>query len=155
MEKIPGLIWVPWRIGIHFCCFHDLAPIRGDSGFYFLFAKERKGFSGGTVVKNLPANAGDTGSIPGLGRSLGEVFLPGKPHRQRSPAGYSPCGCRELDMTEHRPYAHRESQVTPSLKLRVRELWDTDWTSLLCCEGPSGQPMDSLQELEVIRSIGI
>ena len=32
------------------------------------------GFPGGTVVKNLPANAGDvrdTGSIPGLGRSPG------------------------------------------------------------------------------------
>ena len=28
-----------------------------------------KGFSGGSVVKNLPANAGDMGSIPGLGRS--------------------------------------------------------------------------------------
>ena len=27
---------------------------------------------GGTVVKNLPASAGDTGSIPGLGRSPGE-----------------------------------------------------------------------------------
>ena len=27
------------------------------------------GFPGGLVVKNLPANAGDTGSIPGLGRS--------------------------------------------------------------------------------------
>ena len=27
------------------------------------------GFPGGTVVKNLPANAGDTGSSPGLGRS--------------------------------------------------------------------------------------
>ena len=26
------------------------------------------GFPGGTVVKNLPANAGDTGSSPGLGR---------------------------------------------------------------------------------------
>ena len=26
-------------------------------------------FPGGTVVKNLPANAGDTGSIPDLGRS--------------------------------------------------------------------------------------
>jgi len=25
-------------------------------------------FSGGTVGKNPPANAGDTGSIPGLGR---------------------------------------------------------------------------------------
>ena len=29
-------------------------------------------FPGGSVVKNLPANAGDTGSIPGLGRSPGE-----------------------------------------------------------------------------------
>ena len=27
------------------------------------------GFPGGAVVKNPPANAGDTGSIPGLGRS--------------------------------------------------------------------------------------
>ena len=27
------------------------------------------GFQGGSVVKNLPVNAGDTGSIPDLGRS--------------------------------------------------------------------------------------
>ena len=27
---------------------------------------------GGSVVKNLPANAGDVGSIPGSGRSPGE-----------------------------------------------------------------------------------
>ena len=27
------------------------------------------GFPGGEVVENLPANAGDTGSSPGLGRS--------------------------------------------------------------------------------------
>ena len=30
------------------------------------------GFFGGSVVKNLPANAEDMGSIPGLGRSTGE-----------------------------------------------------------------------------------
>ena len=30
------------------------------------------GFLGGSVVKNPPANAGDMGSIPGSGRSLGE-----------------------------------------------------------------------------------
>ena len=30
----------------------------------------RLGFPGGSVVKNSPANAGDTGSIPRLGRSL-------------------------------------------------------------------------------------
>ena len=31
--------------------------------------KQASGFPGGTVVKNLPANAGNTGLIPGLGRS--------------------------------------------------------------------------------------
>ena len=31
-----------------------------------------QGFLGGAVVKNLPANAGDTHSIPGSGRSPGE-----------------------------------------------------------------------------------
>ena len=30
-----------------------------------------KGFPGGSMVKNLPANAGDVGSIPRSGRSLG------------------------------------------------------------------------------------
>ena len=30
------------------------------------------GFPGGSVVKNRPANAGDVGSIPGLGRAPGE-----------------------------------------------------------------------------------
>ena len=31
--------------------------------------KSRKGFPGGSVVKNPPANAGDERSIPGSGRS--------------------------------------------------------------------------------------
>ena len=30
------------------------------------------GFAGTSVVKNLPANAGDAGSVPALGRSSGE-----------------------------------------------------------------------------------
>ena len=49
------------------------------------------------MVKNLPAIAGDTGSIPGLGRSPEEgsgnplqYSLPGEPHRQRNLACYSP-----------------------------------------------------------------
>ena len=33
------------------------------------FKKTHAGFPGGVVVENLPANAGDTGSSPGLGRS--------------------------------------------------------------------------------------
>ena len=54
------------------------------------------GFPGGSAVKNPPANAGDMGLIPGLGRSPGEgngnplqLFLPGKSHGQRSLVGYS------------------------------------------------------------------
>ena len=31
-----------------------------------------RGFPGGSVVKNVPANVGDMGLISGLGRSLGE-----------------------------------------------------------------------------------
>ena len=33
------------------------------------FFKKIEGFPGGAVVKNPPANAGDTGSSPGPGRS--------------------------------------------------------------------------------------
>ena len=65
-------------------------------------------YSGGSVVKNLTANAGDLGSIPGSGRSPGEGN--GKPlqysclkfHGQRSLVGYSPWGCEESDTTEQR-----------------------------------------------------
>ena len=72
------------------------------------------GFPGGSVVKNLPANAGDTrhvGLIPGLGRSPvvwqpTPTFLPGEFHTQRiSRAGYSSSGCKESDMME-RMYVH-------------------------------------------------
>ena len=51
------------------------------------------GFPGGAVVKNLPTsarNTGDTGLIPGSGRSLEEgmattpIFLSGVSHGQRS-----------------------------------------------------------------------
>ena len=36
---------------------------------YYSAIKRKEGFPGGAVVGNLPANAGDTGSSPGLGRS--------------------------------------------------------------------------------------
>ena len=42
----------------------SLKQVRFDT-----FKKNDQGFPGGAVVKNLPANAGDTGSIPGPGRS--------------------------------------------------------------------------------------
>ena len=60
-------------------------------------------FLGDSVVKNLPANAGDVGSISGSGRSLKEkmeptpVFLSGKSYGQRSLMGYSPWGHKKSD----------------------------------------------------------
>ena len=62
------------------------------------------GFPGGTAVKNLPASAEDEGLIPGSGSLEKELathlaFLPGESHGQRSLAGYSPRGLKELDTT--------------------------------------------------------
>ena len=71
-----------------------------------------EGLPGGSDGKESTCKVGDLGSIPGLGRSLGKgnswkrewpptpVFLPGEVHGQRSLAGYSPWGLKELDMTE-------------------------------------------------------
>ena len=65
------------------------------------------GLRASQVMKNPPANAGNTGLIPGLGRSSGggkwkptPVFLPAKFHEQRSLVGYSSWGCKKLDRTE-------------------------------------------------------
>ena len=44
----------------------------GDSKIQLLKAEVSMGFPLGSVVKNLPANAGDTGLIPGSGRSSGQ-----------------------------------------------------------------------------------
>ena len=38
-------------------------------GSYAAVKNNAEGFPGGAVVENLPANAGNTGSSPGLGRS--------------------------------------------------------------------------------------
>ena len=61
------------------------------------------GFPVGSVVKNLPANAGDVGLISGLGRSpwrrkwqLTLVFLPGKSYEQRSLPGCSLWGHKRV-----------------------------------------------------------
>ena len=59
------------------------------------------------MVKASAYNVRDLGSIPGLERSPWRrerlptpIFLPGEFHEQRSLAGYSPWGHKELDMTE-------------------------------------------------------
>ena len=66
-----------------------------------------QGFPGDSDGKESTHNAGDLGSIPGLGRS--SVGGHGYPlqysclensHGQRSLVGCSPWDCKELDMTE-------------------------------------------------------
>ena len=67
-------------------------------------------FPSGSVVKNPPANAGDTDWIPGSGRYPGEGS--GKPLQYSCLESFmdrgawwatvcNPLGCQELDMTEH------------------------------------------------------
>ena len=65
---------------------------------------------GSSVVKNMPANAGDTkdvGSIPGSGRSTGgghgnpfQYSCLENPMDRGAWWAYSPWGCKESDMTE-------------------------------------------------------
>ena len=69
-------------------------------------------FLGGSVVKNLPANAGDlrdAGSIPGSGRSLegnGSPLQDSCPENPRDRGGWRATvhGVSELDMTERLPF---------------------------------------------------
>ena len=72
----------------------------------FLASATCLSFPGDSEGKESDCNVGDRGSIPRLGRYPGEghgsplMFLPGNSHGQRSPVGYSPWRCKELDMTE-------------------------------------------------------
>ena len=69
------------------------------------------------MVKNLLVNAGDTGLIPGLGKSprVGnnnalQYFCLEDPHGQKSLAGYSPRSLKESDISEH-PSTHTAHDV--------------------------------------------
>ena len=65
------------------------------------------GLPGVSVVKNLPANAEDTGSIPGSGKPL---FFPRIFHGQRSLAGYSPWGRKRVG---HDSVTNQQQSCTP------------------------------------------
>ena len=84
----------------------------GTQQYIYVYPFSPTGLPWGSVVKNLPGNAGNLGLIPVWGRSprgrygnplqysCMPVFLPGKPHGQRSLVGYSPWGHKESDTTE-------------------------------------------------------
>ena len=78
-----------------------------------------RGFPGSSAGKEFACNAGDLGSIPGLGKSPGrghgnplQYFCLENPHGQRSLAGYSPWDCKELDTTERLPQ-HSTQHLNP------------------------------------------
>ena len=71
------------------------------------------GFPGGSDSKESTCNAGDLGSIPGLGRSPGgmhgnllQYSCLENSHGQKSLVGYSSWGHKESDMTEQLSIAH-------------------------------------------------
>ena len=78
--------------------------------FFKAILSNQMGFLGGSDSKESTSNAGDLGSPPGLGRPPGgghgnplQYSCLENPHGQRSLAGCSPRGCKELDTTKHIP----------------------------------------------------
>ena len=75
-------------------------------------------------------NAGDLGSIPGLGRSPGEghgnplqYSCMENPHGQKSLAGYSPQGCKESDTTDRLSIALSENRQ--EIRAETKKIQDT------------------------------
>ena len=87
------------------CC--SMAETIFIAAVFMTLKKKNLLLPGGSGGKESACNSGDLGSIPGLGRSLGEgngnplqYSCLENPHGQRRLAGYSPWGCKELDTTE-------------------------------------------------------
>ena len=97
-----------WGVGVSKFC---------ERAIESLFSR-RRGFPGGSDGEESSCNVGDMGLIPGLGRCPGGGhgnLLLESPWTD-SAAGYSPRGCKELDMTEWLSTAHirEETQTQPS-----------------------------------------
>ena len=98
---------------------------RGRAGceeFLLYIPYEYKEVQGAQVVNN-PANAGDSGSIPGPGRAPGNLlqcFLPGEFHGQRSLAGLQSLGSQRV----------RHDWMT-------KHIWTFTYTKVSYCEIPA------------------
>ena len=123
LSDCPVRIHLPWWQ--RFCLAYYNFPSRemwsgvgggGNTGFSFEFVylkflfcvslNQGTGFPGGSVVKNLPANVGDSSSTPGLGRCPGEGN--GNSFQYsclRNPMDWAAWG-------GHSPWGHKEDLVT-------------------------------------------
>ena len=99
-----------------------------------------RGFPGGLDSKESACNVVRPGFDPWVRKiswrrewQPNPVFLPEKSHRQRSLAGCSPWGCKELDMTEHRALpTDTGGQKTLSLIHSWGSFWVNNYRAL--CE---------------------
>ena len=135
------------------------------------------GVPSASVVKTLPANAGDTGSIPGSGSfpaegngDLLQCSCLGSPKDRRSPAGHSPRGHRRVrhtlgtksrqqfsltagqrnrrESTEINPHAHDQLTVKEARRL------NTEKRSLFgkwCCRGRTVMQISEIRTLPHTR----
>ena len=71
-----------------------------------------QGFPGGAVVENLPANAGDTGSSPGLGRSHMPRSNWAREPQPLSLRVWSLCSATKRGRDSERP-VHRDEERPP------------------------------------------
>ena len=92
--------------------------------------RKNEGFPGGSVIKNPTAMQEMQEMHPWIRKipwrrawQPTSVFLPGESHGQRSLAGYSPWGHKELDMTEVTEYHAQERMMLdqgPNIAFTVR-----------------------------------
>ena len=104
--KVSYLVEITWEQFL--CCGCDNTFISQNNGTDNKNAtlRHNSGVPGGSNGKESTCNAGDMGSVPVLGRFPGgghgnplQYSCLENPHGQRN-LGYSPWGCKELDMTE-------------------------------------------------------
>ena len=112
------------RVGAHTGASEGIAELEASRG--------KKGFLGGSVIKNPAANAADTGSVPGLGR------FPGRGNG--NPLQYS---CLENSMDRQKsPWTVWQATVHGVTK---------SWTQLRCTQRerktPKGNSLESPGQL--------
>ena len=105
-------------------CYNSLPGLLSISVYWFILILP-VGFPGGSVVKNSSAKqkmqVWSLGQEDPLQKEMATplVFLPGKPHRPRSLAGYSPWGCKESG-------THLRDYTTKRIILRAT-LWGNSY----------------------------
>jgi len=109
--------------------FMYLMSIKEINKHFMYLCVIHNGFTHGSVVKNLPAKAGDADSIPGSRISCGEgwqpipIFLPGETHGQRSLVSYSPWVAKSQTQLSN-THTHTHTHIHTSFKAVCFFCWN-------------------------------